>query len=224
MAEPLEDALQSLPCDAVAKGSVAEKSGLEKFDIITHVNGEKGVTPEKLVEAIRGETAGDTLTLKVLQRGEPTVIEITFDAEPPPQKAAEPPRRRITVVERGEEGAGVEGVELDLEELEAALEKMGEKLEALGERLGTSFEEFGEGLDEELQVVIEERGEELENALSRWAERFAKLQRIGDDKAQAEVRSELEKAMKELERVLKGLEAEEAEPAKEPPSRKVRIL
>ncbi|MEW6746204.1 MAG: M56 family metallopeptidase [Planctomycetota bacterium] len=158
----------------VAKGSVAEKSGLEKFDIITHLNGEKGVTPEKLVEAIRGETAGDTLTLKVLRRGDPVVVEITFDAEPPPEKTVEPPRKRVKIVERDEDGDEIADIEIQTEELEAALEKMGEKLEALGERLGTSFEEFGEGLDEELQAVIEERGEELENALSRWAERFAK--------------------------------------------------
>jgi serine protease Do len=63
---------------AVLPGSAAEKAGLLEGDIILEVNGQAITEEYTLTRALKNFLAGDTLTLKILQKGQEKEIPVTL--------------------------------------------------------------------------------------------------------------------------------------------------
>jgi len=66
----------------IVPGSPADKAGLEENDILLEVNGEKLDEEQSLSSIVRKKNVGDTLTLKVLHKGDEKEIRITLEAIP----------------------------------------------------------------------------------------------------------------------------------------------
>ena len=66
----------------VLSGSPAEKVGIKKDDVITHVNGESvsGLTLEQVVEKLRGP-AHSKVDLTILRKGQEKALEVAVDRE-----------------------------------------------------------------------------------------------------------------------------------------------
>lgn len=67
---------------AVIPGSPADKAGLEEYDIILEVDGEKVETGSSLSRLIRSKSAGDKVTLKILDDGEEREVTVTLEESP----------------------------------------------------------------------------------------------------------------------------------------------
>lgn len=64
---------------AIIPGSPADKAGLQENDIILEVDGQK-ITPENsLGKIIQGHNVGDTVTLKVLHKGEEKMVKVILE-------------------------------------------------------------------------------------------------------------------------------------------------
>ncbi|MEN0020383.1 MAG: PDZ domain-containing protein [Planctomycetota bacterium] len=63
---------------AVADHLPAQLAGLKPFDIIVEIEGDREVTPRKLVQALSRKEAGDVIALTVIQGGErkPVIVEL----------------------------------------------------------------------------------------------------------------------------------------------------
>lgn len=75
------DRHQTLVIAEVAEGSSAAQAGLQKFDIVTGIDGQSQVTAARLLEIAVGKKAGEQLRLNVLRRGQPTEVMITVEAK-----------------------------------------------------------------------------------------------------------------------------------------------
>jgi carboxyl-terminal processing protease len=66
----------------VLSGSPAEKVGLKKDDLITHVNGESvsGLTPEQVIEKLRGP-AHSKVDLTIVRKGQDKALEVAVNRE-----------------------------------------------------------------------------------------------------------------------------------------------
>jgi len=67
---------------AVMPGSPADKAGLQENDIILEVNGQKITEENSLVSLIKQFSVGETVTLKVLSRGEEKTVRATLVERP----------------------------------------------------------------------------------------------------------------------------------------------
>jgi putative serine protease PepD len=76
-----EDSGAGAVVSEVLGGTPAEKSGLEKGDVITEVDGERVSDGIALIVAIRSHQPGETLQFTVRRDGEERTIEVTLDAE-----------------------------------------------------------------------------------------------------------------------------------------------
>ncbi|KPJ86027.1 hypothetical protein AMJ57_00875 [Parcubacteria bacterium SG8_24] len=63
---------------AVTPGSPADLAGIVENDIILEVGGERLTQSHPLVVAIRGYRVGDTVTLKILHKGQETEVQVTL--------------------------------------------------------------------------------------------------------------------------------------------------
>ena len=72
----------SFRVSGVLIGSPAEKVGVKKDDVITHVNGEsvRGLTPEQVIEKLRGP-AHSKVDLTILRKGQDNAREVAVDRE-----------------------------------------------------------------------------------------------------------------------------------------------
>lgn len=61
---------------AVTPSSPADLAGIVENDIILEINGEKLIPANPLMRAVRNLRAGDTVTLRVLHKGEETEVEV----------------------------------------------------------------------------------------------------------------------------------------------------
>jgi carboxyl-terminal processing protease len=66
----------------VLNGSPAEKVGLKKDDLITHVDGESvsGLTPEQVIEKLRGP-AHSKVDLTIVRKGQDKALEVAVNRE-----------------------------------------------------------------------------------------------------------------------------------------------
>ena len=69
----------------VLAGYPAERAGLEQYDIITHLDGEAGVTFEDLRGWVTESNDGDAIQLGILRRGRPLDIRVTIEVAQPPE-------------------------------------------------------------------------------------------------------------------------------------------
>jgi len=67
---------------AVIPGSPADKAGLEEYDIILELDGQKIDEDHSLASLIRTKTVGDTVMLKVLHDGEEKDVTVTLEESP----------------------------------------------------------------------------------------------------------------------------------------------
>lgn len=66
----------------VEQGSAASQAGLERYDVITEINGEKVETLMDLRQYLYNETEeGDTIELSVYRNGQPTTLELTLSSQ-----------------------------------------------------------------------------------------------------------------------------------------------
>ena len=72
----------SIKVTEVLSGSPAEKVGIKKDDVITHVNGESvdGLTPERVIEKLRGP-AHSKVDLTFRRKGQDKAVAVTVDRE-----------------------------------------------------------------------------------------------------------------------------------------------
>jgi S1-C subfamily serine protease len=63
----------------VAEGSPAQRAGLQRFDIVTGVDGSDWASPSFLREAVHAKPAGEAVRLSILRGGQP--IEVAVDVE-----------------------------------------------------------------------------------------------------------------------------------------------
>jgi S1-C subfamily serine protease len=67
---------------AVIPGSPADKAGILENDIILEIDGTKVAEGRSLASMIRGYTIGDTITLKILSKGEEREVLLTLEKAP----------------------------------------------------------------------------------------------------------------------------------------------
>jgi serine protease Do len=68
----------------VLEGGPSDKAGLQRFDVITQVNGEKIVRDQELVNIIRSSQIGDTLEITYWRDNSSYTTELTLEQSPPP--------------------------------------------------------------------------------------------------------------------------------------------
>jgi hypothetical protein len=76
----------------VRSGGPADRAGVQRHDIITHIDGEAPAGPERLRRAVRSKEPGEELSLRVLREGEPA--EITIEIAAPREPLREVPLTR----------------------------------------------------------------------------------------------------------------------------------
>lgn len=63
----------------VVSGRPAERAGLQKYDVITQIDGVDSAPPGRLREVIRSKGGGESVKLRVLRNGQPVEITVTLD-------------------------------------------------------------------------------------------------------------------------------------------------
>jgi membrane-associated protease RseP (regulator of RpoE activity) len=77
---------------AVQPDSPADKAGLRKNDILTHLDDQLLVNPQQFQQLVRMRKEGDTATVKYLRAGKEMTTKVSLaERELPPPVAAEPP-------------------------------------------------------------------------------------------------------------------------------------
>lgn len=67
--------------DAIKPGSAAAEAGLEKYDVVTHVDGKAPATQQRVQEAVTKKKPGDRIRLRVVRKGKPCEVEVVLGAE-----------------------------------------------------------------------------------------------------------------------------------------------
>jgi hypothetical protein len=73
----------------IAKGSPAEKAGLQRYDIVVLVKGQDGKDVEGLVAGIRAHKPGEQVYLTVVRKGLERQVELTLASPPAPGSKVE---------------------------------------------------------------------------------------------------------------------------------------
>lgn len=63
----------------VVSGRPAERAGVQKYDVVTQIDGVDSAPPGRLREVIRSKGAGESVKLRVLRNGQPLEIMVTLD-------------------------------------------------------------------------------------------------------------------------------------------------
>lgn len=88
--EPVSEALAfhldvsaegSILVGGVTEGQPAQRAGLQRFDVITRVDGKSAVSMEELRSIVGEKSEGDTLELRILRRGNPMIISIEVEEQ-----------------------------------------------------------------------------------------------------------------------------------------------
>src|SRR5690606_17521171 len=82
--EPLREHLglkegEATMVDVVIEGLPAHRAGLRRGDVIVAIDGKTPATPEKLREALRDKEPGDTLELRIVQKGQEKTVRLELD-------------------------------------------------------------------------------------------------------------------------------------------------
>jgi len=75
------DGARSCVITGVSAGSAAERAGIERYDIVSHIDGRDYATTNALREAVRSRRPGDTLSLTIVRAGTPRSVTATFERE-----------------------------------------------------------------------------------------------------------------------------------------------
>lgn len=73
------DRRESTVITGIVSNSPAERAGLQKYDIITRIDGSSKADPGDVRRAIRSRQWGDALTLTILREGQPMDVVVAFD-------------------------------------------------------------------------------------------------------------------------------------------------
>ena len=73
------DAARCCIITSVSFGSSAERAGLQRYDIVTQVDGRDYATVSALREAVKARRIGDTLGLTIVRGGKPQDFTVTLD-------------------------------------------------------------------------------------------------------------------------------------------------
>ncbi|MFO0983142.1 MAG: M56 family metallopeptidase [Planctomycetota bacterium] len=197
-----------LVTDVAARGAAA-RAGLERFDVITHIDGRRPATRTRLHQATdRHAGDGSELLLRALRKGEAIDIAIALgsggeDVVAPDLDAR---LRRLGYLspKPGKQAAKQkrEGRDFDQRGFEQQMEALGKELE---ESLGPALEQLGPELEQALEPSLRKLGTHLEQDLK------PRLEQLGPE-LQAIIESHLEDLGPEIERALdphlKALEVE----------------
>lgn len=83
LAEQLDlDASRTVMIENVIDGSGAADAGLQRYDVITHVNGAAPATNETIRRALTGLADGDTVELGLIRGGKPRTVRVTVHEAP----------------------------------------------------------------------------------------------------------------------------------------------
>jgi hypothetical protein len=179
--------------DRVLEGLPAERAGLRARDVIIEANGQRPVTEQMLREQIRKQEPGQTLTVKVLRRGQEQTIAIPVEkVEPgrvaslrPPEGAQALPAQPLADAEK----RIAEAERMMRERLEAFEGRLGPEIRQRFQARGLGgvgpegFELFvpmGPGDQSQLRDRVgqlDERMADLERQMERLAERMDELRR-----------------------------------------------
>jgi len=66
----------------VAKGSPADKAGLERYDVVVKFGPDPVTSPDDLVERVSKHRASDKVSMEVLHKGRAKTVEVTLAARP----------------------------------------------------------------------------------------------------------------------------------------------
>ena len=77
----------------VVEGSPAEKAGLQKNDIVTHINGEKIESAADLKSKVSASTPGDVLELEIWRKGQTVKLELTVGEQTQETAAQQQPQQ-----------------------------------------------------------------------------------------------------------------------------------
>ncbi|TVQ63115.1 MAG: PDZ domain-containing protein [Phycisphaerales bacterium] len=156
----------------VTPGMPAEKAGLRRFDIVTHVNGVEPVNEETLRRAVRESAAGDTITLRVLRQGRSVDVPVVVEESDPTMRLQVDVNRELAGnAQRWRAFAEAQGAEARerAEEIRRMLSVRQEQLGDVRERLMAEWDKLRERLDgDELA--------ELEDTIRRITESLSSLQ------------------------------------------------
>jgi len=92
--EHLGIGVDAIIVERVVEGLSADKSGMERGDVIVSIDGSEGVGPESLRKILSKFAPGDVALVKVIRRGKPVTLPITlqrYDAGRLGVRAPEPP-------------------------------------------------------------------------------------------------------------------------------------
>ncbi len=74
------DATRSCMITSVSFGSSAERAGLQRYDIVTHIDGRDYATVSALREAVRSRRPGESLVLTVVRAGKAQDVTVTLES------------------------------------------------------------------------------------------------------------------------------------------------
>lgn len=63
----------------VISGSPADRAGLQKYDIITSIDGGEDADPDDLRRAVRAKSYGDVMTFDIIRSGQPMSVTVVLD-------------------------------------------------------------------------------------------------------------------------------------------------
>lgn len=74
------DRHRSCVLSGVVAGSPADRAGLRRYDVVTHIDGRDYASPSALRESIRGRRQGEALELTVVREGKPVSVTIPVES------------------------------------------------------------------------------------------------------------------------------------------------
>lgn len=74
------DATRSCMITSVSFGSSAERAGLQRYDVVTHIDGRDYATVAALREAVRSRRPGESIVLTVVRAGKAQDVTVTLES------------------------------------------------------------------------------------------------------------------------------------------------
>lgn len=73
------DRHRSTLVESVHSGSPAAHAGVQRWDVITQVDGSEAASPSELRRAIRAKESGETIRLRVIRAGAPIDLDVKIE-------------------------------------------------------------------------------------------------------------------------------------------------
>lgn len=145
----------------------AAKAGVQRFDVVTAINGDSPAREDTLRDAVRASKAGDTITLRVLRKGQTHDINVVVEELEPlahvwNQRAEEEMLRAQELAQEGMAHA-----RLRLRDAQRLWEEHGIEWDELREQITAELREAAGKLSDEERAKIEEHIRNLSETLSK---------------------------------------------------------